>query len=129
MEQNLENHSFDLKDANVKILKKNTHNVMSSRVKSHKCNQCDFASSHTGSLRRHLKTHSGEKSNNCNQCDFASYRAYLLRIHLKTHSEENLLITLTKKLHHVAASEIAQEWEFQSSTPRNLKLINIKRID
>ena len=52
-------------------------------------------------------------------------QAVNLRTHLKTHSEENLLITLTKKLHHVAASEIAQEWEFQSSTPRNLKLINI----
>ena len=41
MEQNLENYDFGLKDANVKILKKNTDNV----IKSHKCNQCDYASS------------------------------------------------------------------------------------
>ena len=30
--------------------------------KSNKCDQCDYAFSHTGDLRRHLKTHSGEKS-------------------------------------------------------------------
>ena len=41
MEQNLENHVFGLKEANVKILKKNTDNV----IKSHKCNQCEYASS------------------------------------------------------------------------------------
>ena len=30
--------------------------------KTHKCNQCDFASVHTHSLRTHLKIHSGKKS-------------------------------------------------------------------
>ena len=44
---------------------------MHSGEKSNKCNQCDFASSHTGHLRTHLKMHSGEKSNKCNQCDYA----------------------------------------------------------
>ena len=53
MEQNLENYDLGLKDGNVKIRKKNTDNV----IKSHKCNQCNFASSRAGSLRRHLKTH------------------------------------------------------------------------
>ena len=38
--------------------------------KLNKCNQCDFASSQTSNLRRHLKTHSGEKLNKCNQCEF-----------------------------------------------------------
>ena len=52
------------------------------------CNQCDFASSRAGDLRRHLKTHIGEKSNKCNQCDFASTQAGDLRRHLKTHSGE-----------------------------------------
>ena len=56
-----------------------------SGVNSDKCNQCD---SQTGDLRRHLKTHSGEKSNKCNQCDFASSRAGHLRRHLKTHNGE-----------------------------------------
>ena len=51
MEQNLENYDFGLKDANVTILKKTTGNV----IKSNKCNQCDYAS-----------MHSGEKSNKCN---------------------------------------------------------------
>ena len=32
--------------------------------KSNKCNQCDYASSLAGNLRRRLKTHSAIKSNN-----------------------------------------------------------------
>ena len=84
MELNLENRDFGLKDANVKILKKNTENV----IKSHRCNQCGYASSHAGNLRTHLKTHSGEKSNKCNQCDFASVEAGSMRRHLKIHSGE-----------------------------------------
>ena len=46
--------------------------------KSNKCNQCDYASSEAGHLRRHLKTHSREKS----------YKAGNLRRHSKTHSGE-----------------------------------------
>ena len=80
----MENYDFVLKDANEKITKKTTDNV----IKSNKCNQCDYASSHAGNLRTHLKTHSGEKANKCNQCDFASSRADHLRTHLKTHSGE-----------------------------------------
>ena len=51
--------SLILKDENVKIQNKTTENV----IKSNKCNQCDYASSQTADLRKHLKTHSGEKSN------------------------------------------------------------------
>ena len=43
--------------------------------KINKCNQCDYASSRAGHLRRHLKVHSGEKPNKCNQCEFASSQA------------------------------------------------------
>ena len=78
MEHNIENYDFGLKDANVKILKKNAE-------KSNKCNQCDYASSNSGHLRTHLKKHSGEKLNKCNQCDFVSSQADGLRRHLKTH--------------------------------------------
>ena len=35
--------------------------------KSHKCSQCDFASSRVDDLKTNLKTHSGEKSNKCYQ--------------------------------------------------------------
>ena len=38
-----------------------------SGLKSHKCNQCDYAFSQAGDLKRHLKMHSGEKTNKCNQ--------------------------------------------------------------
>ena len=56
------------------------------REKFNKCNQCDYASSQAGHLRRHLKTHSGEKSHKCIECDYKSSRADNLRTHLKTHS-------------------------------------------
>ena len=55
---------------------------------SNKCNQCEYASSHTGNLRTHLKSHRGEKPNKCSQCDYASSEAGHLRTHLKTHSGE-----------------------------------------
>ena len=42
---------------------------------ANKCNQGDYASSYSSSLRFHLKAHSGERSNKCNQCDFASFQA------------------------------------------------------
>ena len=66
----------------------NHMNKKSNFTKSNKCNQCDYASSDAGNLRRHLKTHSGEKSNKCNQCDFASSHAGDLRRHLTKHSGE-----------------------------------------
>ena len=80
----METYDFGLKGANVKILGKTIDNV----TKSNKCNQCDFASSQAGDLRKHLKTHSGEKANKCNQCNYASAEASDLRRHLKTHSGE-----------------------------------------
>ena len=83
MEQK-ESYKFGLKDANVKILKKTIKNV----IKSNKCNQCDYASSQTGHLRTHMKTHSGEKSNKCNQCNYVSSQAGTLRTHKKVHSGE-----------------------------------------
>ena len=53
--------------------------------KSNNCNQCDFSSSRTGDLRRHLTTHNGEKSNHCNQFD-SQFKH--LKTQLKTHSGE-----------------------------------------
>ena len=82
MQQNLGNNDFGFKE----ILNKNTDNL----IKPHKCNQCNYESSHKGHLRTHLEMHSGEKSNKCNQCDFASSQAGNMRGHLKTHSGEKL---------------------------------------
>ena len=61
-----------------------THNAQ----KAKKCNQCDYATSREGDLRKHLKTHSGEKPNKCNHCDYASSRAGDLRRHLTMHNEK-----------------------------------------
>ena len=43
--------------------------------KTHKCNQCDFASVHTRSFRTNLKIYSGEKSQKNNQCNYAIVQA------------------------------------------------------
>ena len=59
MEEQMDNYDFGLKEANVKNLKKTIDSV----TKSIKCNQCEFASSQEGDLRRHLKMHS---ENECN---------------------------------------------------------------
>ena len=76
MEQNYDNDS-SLDQVNVKDPKRMRNN----EDKSNKCNQCGYASSHAGNLRKHLKMHSGEKSNKCSQCDFASSQAADLRTH------------------------------------------------
>ena len=65
-------------------LEKMTNNV----IKSNKCNQCDYASSQSGHLMTHLKTHSEEESNKCNQSDYASSQAGHLRSRLKIYSEK-----------------------------------------
>ena len=67
--------------------------------KSNKCNQCDFASTQAGDLRRHLKTHSGDKSNKCNQCNFASTWPADLRIHFKSHSGEKSIDAASVIMH------------------------------
>ena len=82
MEDTSENHN--LGNQAVEIPMKMTKNV----TKLKKCNQCNYASSHKGNLRAHLKTHSGEKSNKCNQCDYAAVSISNLRTHLKRHSGE-----------------------------------------
>ena len=89
MAQNLLNDSLSKKhcDVNVSISESSQlSNSHRSGEKTNKCNQCDYASTDAGNLRRHLKNHSGEKSNKCNQCDLASIQAGDLRRHLKMHS-------------------------------------------
>ena len=89
----MENYDLFLKDANLKIMKKTTDNA----IKSYKCNQCDYASSHMGHLRAHLKMHSGEKSNQCNQCDYACSQTGTLRTHMQIHNVEKLNKEKAKK--------------------------------
>ena len=58
MEQTFKHYDFGLKVE--EILEKKTDND----IKSHKCNQCDYASSQAGALRIHLKRHNEEKQTN-----------------------------------------------------------------
>ena len=57
MEHTLANHDFGKKDVNEDIAIKKTSNDMV----SNKCSQCNYASSHAGYLRQHLKTYQNEK--------------------------------------------------------------------
>ena len=91
----MENNDFVSKDANVDIQKKTTENF----IKSNKCNQSDYSSSHAGHLRTHLKTHSAEKPNKCSQCDFASSYASTLKIHLKHTVEKSQTNATSVTLH------------------------------
>ena len=59
----------------------NTH-----RKRSNKCIQCNFVSSYTSTLNRHLKTHSGGKPNKCNQWEYPFCWAGDLRRHLTSQS-------------------------------------------
>ena len=86
MDRDLMDGDFSESGVNVGVPLRNANNEGG---KPNTCNQCDYASSQAGDLRRHLKTHSGEKSNKCNQCDYASSQAGDLKRHLKTHNVEN----------------------------------------
>ena len=56
--------------------------------KSNKCNQCNYASSHVGNLRGHMKAHSGEKQ----------MQQMWLRILWKTQFEETFENTQWRKV-------------------------------
>ena len=103
MDQNIEQRDSNRRPGDIQVRIIETEN----KETSHKCNQCDYASSYAGNLMRHLKTHSGEKSNKCNQCDFVSDHASALRTHLKTHSGEK--------------QNKCSQCEYASSDPSTLK--------
>ena len=85
MNQNITDDSFCGTMVNAYI---NTRGTKNAGDISMKCNQCDFASTGAGNLKRHLLVHAGEKLNKCNQCDYASSRKDQLLTHLKKHSGE-----------------------------------------
>ena len=59
MDQDLIDDDLSESGVNVDVPLRNTNNE---REKSNKCNQCDYASSSPGNLRRHLKKRTVEKN-------------------------------------------------------------------
>ena len=53
-----------------------------------KGNSCDYASSHSGHFKTHVKRHSGDKPHKCSQCQYAAYEVGDVRKHLVVHSGE-----------------------------------------
>ena len=83
MGETLENNDLSVDPINVEETKKSNNGV-----KSHKCNQCEFACFWASDLKIHSKIHSEEKSNKCNLCDFICTDMSSLRAHMKRHSGE-----------------------------------------
>ena len=48
-----------------------------------KCKICDFVSPHAATLNSHMMMHSGEKPHKCNQCDHSTNQASYLKKHKK----------------------------------------------
>ena len=57
-------------------------------VKSHKCSECDYASSQADVVRSHVIAQSGEKSQKCNKCEYLVSHANTLKVHMKIHPGE-----------------------------------------
>ncbi|XP_072911882.1 uncharacterized protein [Hemitrygon akajei] len=58
----------------------------SGEKKPYKCTYCNYVSSLSGNLQRHLRIHLGEKPFKCDQCEYASHQSGNLKRHLLTHT-------------------------------------------
>ena len=76
-------------------------------VKSHKCSECDYASSQADVVRSHVIAQSGEKSQKCNKCDYLVSHANTLKVHMKIHFKCNIGLN---RLHGEIHSEEKLFW-------------------
>ena len=65
------------------------HKLVHSGEKPFACSQCKYSCTEAGRLKTHLLTHSGEKPFACSQCKYSCNRADSLKTHLLIHSGEN----------------------------------------
>ena len=54
--------------------------------KNYNCNQCEYKTAHSSSLKMHKRKHTGEKLHHCNQCEYKTAKSRNLQTHKKTHS-------------------------------------------
>ena len=75
---------FTFHNSNLSLKSKVNMRKQHHGVKSHKCSECDYASSQADVVRSHVIAQSGEKSQKCNKCEKNT-----LKVHMKIHPGEN----------------------------------------
>lgn len=58
------------------------------RTPIYKCEECGKTTSSKGSLKTHMKIHTGEKNHACNLCEKRFFNKTYLKIHIRTHTGE-----------------------------------------
>lgn len=54
-----------------------------SKIRPHKCNECDYAAVELSKLRRHQRSHTGERPYQCPHCTYASPDTFKLKRHIR----------------------------------------------
>ena len=60
----------------------------SSEEKPYSCTLCEYSSSRSDALKRHMRVHTSEKPYGCPQCDYSCTQSSTLKVHMRMHTGE-----------------------------------------